>query len=620
MKKEKPQDRLNNIRKITAELLQKLPEESSTRKQIFNYLELFQDSAFYLEDKSHRLAFIGNIGTGKTTAICHILSLLDKNEPILSTGSGRTTLCEVEIIYDQRLKIEVIPHSKEEVISYLQDFSLYLLESHELSQETTSDGFKLSAEIERALRNMLNLRVTREKDNNKWITNDEAKNFSSNFRNTEDLANALLEKINLSSRIKNIFTNDGNTEQNTWLKNTFKMINNATDPKVGLAKKIIISIPQNIDTSDLSISILDTKGVDQTVNRQDLDNCFTDNRTISVLCCRFNDAPDKTMISLLRNAKEAGLSQRISSETILLILDRDQEAQDVINIDEPIGDKEEGREIRASQIANDIRHSLQIESLDIQFLDAKLDDATELYKLFKEKLIKMRNAHNERLNEIENAVLEIEKEITSKTIKQAKQQIKNTLEPWLKKTQSCTPSLKEYFLLLIRDIAKKGTHAASLRASVNRRGKWHNLDYYQNLSAGARQQIVEQVDGLKNELYILIENMLSQNNLQPGYALLKQMKHTTEKRLGALYQQVFSEGRSVYEEKLWNDLDFWNSLSQEWGKGSGYKDRISVNSLQWFQNQKYPNFESRVTSQAIDYWCRYTKEIQDLLGVDEEYG
>ena len=123
--------RQKRFHETTNKLISKLPEENPTHKQLLNYLELFQDSASYLINKNHRLAFIGNVGAGKTTAICHLLDLLDEKEPILSTGSGRTTLCEVEILNGDQLKIEFTPYSESEVLSYLQDFSLNISEISE---------------------------------------------------------------------------------------------------------------------------------------------------------------------------------------------------------------------------------------------------------------------------------------------------------------------------------------------------------------------------------------------------------------------------------------------------------------------------------------------------------
>lgn len=598
-------------------LMEKLPEESATRKQLANHRELFDDAVCYLSNSDQRLAFIGNIGTGKTTAICYLLGLLDGEEPILSTGSGRTTLCEVEISSGSQLEIEVTPHTEEEVKSYLTDFAQYL-HKPDIAESDNSELFKLSAEVERALRNMLDLRISRTKNSEgKRITTDYAKNFAADYQSVESLTEGLLERIDFSARHQTRFTNDDGVDQNDWLHTTFKFINSCTHPNVGLAKHVRISLPIRLfDNIDYALSVIDTKGVDQTVNRVDLDRCLTDNRTVSVLCCRFNEAPDKTMSGLLKLAKDAGLSQRVAKETVLLILDRESEAEKIIDIDEPVGDKAEGREIRAEQVVNDLKHTLQLDNIDVHFFDVKSDNLKQLNKLLVEKVSVLRDQYAQDIVGIERAISDIETELVSQTAKAAKNQVKNTLEPWIKKAQGCSPALKEYFLPLINDIKNKGTYAMSVRASVNRRGEWHNLDYYQLLATGAREQVVDQIGTLKDEFIVLIDNMLSQNELQPAYALLKQLKQTTEKRLGDIYQKTFAKGRAVYEEKLSSDDQLWSSLFKEWGVGSGYKDRVSAYSASWFDTQKYPEFENSVTRQVVEEWQHYVSEVRAMLAFE----
>lgn len=609
-------DRQKALHNSIESLMTKLPEESATRKQLANHRELFDDAVSYLSNSDQRLAFIGNIGTGKTTAICHLLGLLDGEEPILSTGSGRTTLCEVEISFGSQLEIEVTPHSEAEVKSYLTDFAQYLLS--DITESDNSESFKLSAEVERALRNMLDLRTSRTKNpEGKRITTDNAKNFAANYQSVELLTEGLLKRIDYTARHQTRFTSDDGVDQYEWLHTTFKAINSCTHPSVGLSKHIRILVPVKLfDDINYALSVVDTKGVDQTVNRADLDSCLTDNRTVSVLCCRFNEAPDKTMSGLLKLAKDAGLSHRIAKETVLLILDRESEAEKVIDIDEPVGDKTEGREIRAEQVVNDLRHILQLDNLDVRFFDVKSDDPKQLNKLLVEKVSVLRGQYAQNIVDIEKAIVDIETELVSQSAKAAKNQVKNTLEPWIKKAQGCSPALREYFLPLINDIKNKGTYAASVRASVNRRGEWHNLDYYQLLATGAREQVVDQIGTLKDEFIVLIDNMLSQNELQPAYALLKQLKQTTEKRLGDIYQKAFAKGRAVYEEKLSSDNQLWNGLFQEWGMGPGYKDRVSGNSETWFHTRKYPEFESSVTRQVVEEWQRYVNEVRDMLGAE----
>lgn len=608
--------RQQTLHKKIETLVEKLPEESATRKQLSNHQELFDDAVNYLSNRSNQLAFIGNIGAGKTTSICHLLGLLDDKNPILSTGSGRTTLCEVEIVQGLQLEIDVTPHSEEEVRSYLLDFAQYLCPTEANETQDNMESFKLSAEVERALRNMLNLRSSRAKSpEGKWITTDKAKNFAADFSSVGSLASELLIRIGFDKRNQTLFSNEHGASTNEWLHTTFKAINSCTLPKVGLAKHIRISIPNNLfENIDFKLSVLDTKGVDQTVNRPDLDKCQTNDRTVSVLCSRFNDAPDKTMSDLLKLAKNAGLSQRTADETVLLILDREGEAENIIDFDEAIGDKSEGREIRSEQIRSDLLNALQLADLDVQFLDANTDDPKKLKDFLVRKVSALREKRSQDLSDTESAVNDIENELFSQSAKAAKAQVKETLRPWIKKAQSCSPNLKEYFLPLINDIEHKGTYAASVRASVNRKGEWHNLNYYQLLASGAREQVVEQVGQLKDELLVLINNMLSQNELQPAYALLKQIKQTAEKRLGDIYQESFAKGRAVYQEQLSSDSILWHEMAIQWGMGPGYKDRIANRSSHWFQNLKYPEFENQVTKQAAEAWGRFVTEADELLG------
>lgn len=594
-------------------LLTKLPEESSTRKQLENHLELHQVSSKYLSKKEHRLAFIGNVGTGKTTSICHLLGLLNEQTPVLSTGSGRTTLCEVEIKSGEHLQLTVEPCTDAEVISYLDDFSLYLKGNEADSAE---ERFKLSAEVERALRNMLDLKISRTKgENGKRIAVDSAKLFANDFSTSDKLRTALIERINLAERTKTIFTAPNETEQNSWVHEIFKTINCATDLNVGLAKKITLEIPlSKLSNDEFSVSIVDTKGVDLTVNRQDLDDCATNDRVLSVLCSRFNDAPDKTSENILKNNITAGLQHRLAAETVMLVLDRTGEAEDVIEVDEAIGDKDEGREIRAEHVANDLAQKFKIESLDILFFDAKTDSNDKLLDSLINKIKLLRQNHEQHIADIEAAVAEIEIELNSQSAKQAKQQVLQTLEPWLKKSENCTPTLAEFFVPLISTISGKSTYAASLRASVNRCGDWHNLDYYQTLAVAARAQCVQQLRPLQDELLVLINNMLSQNELQPAYSLLKQLKNTTEKRLDDLYQMTLARGRSTYESKLKADSAFWNDLYAQWGIGRGYKKRVAHQSEQWFLNCDYVPLEKRASKEMLEAWLRFVQEINSLIG------
>lgn len=610
---------LEDIISMNSELSEKIdflltfaPSQSPLRSQLENHKEMFKISEAYLADKEHRIAFIGNVGAGKTTSICHLLGLVNDKNPVLSTGSGRTTLCEVHIKKADEAKIEIIPHTEEEVCSYLTDFSFYLKSD---DSDNEQEGFKLSAEVERALRNMLDLKVVRNKVDGKRTATDYARIFAEQYPSVEMLCNELMQRAKLPLRNKTTFINTENKSQLLWLHETFKQINSATHPNVGLAKRITLYVPSLPHTNDhFSVTFIDTKGVDQTVNRVDLDKCLTDNRTISILCSRFNDAPDQTCSKMIDSAIQAGLKPRINDESLLLILDRLGEAEDVMDYDEAVGNKEDGRDIKAEQVSSELCQKYAVRELNIEFFDAKQDNPDVLFKTLINKVLLLRKKHSLRLKEIEQSVLDIEDDIKSQSASLAINQVKLTLEPWLKKSKACTPTLSEFFLPLVTAIRSKGTYAASVRASVNRDGNWYNLNYYQELAVSARAQCMTKISPLRDELTVLINNMLSQTELRPAHSLLRQLKNTTDVRLDKISQMAQTNGRDIYQSKIVSDKNFWMKLYHEWGKGPGYKDRIADHTHAWFKSNDYNRYEFEVTRGLVEQWEQYTNEIENLIG------
>ncbi|PSB40852.1 hypothetical protein C7B77_27925, partial [Chamaesiphon polymorphus CCALA 037] len=79
-----------------------------------------------LNIQRYNLIFIGQVGAGKTTAICHLLNLvreveverslrsgkkvkITKTQELLSTGSGKSTICEVVIRPAKFTYVEIEP-------------------------------------------------------------------------------------------------------------------------------------------------------------------------------------------------------------------------------------------------------------------------------------------------------------------------------------------------------------------------------------------------------------------------------------------------------------------------------------------------------------------------------
>ncbi len=137
---------------------------------------------------------------------------------------------------------------------------------------------------------------------------------------------------------------------------------------------------------------MDTKGVDETANRQDIENQLKDTRTISILCTSFNDAPDKVTTDILRYMKDSGLTKYISKRAIILVLDKNS----IVDLEEL--DLEEGREIRKEQIERDLKNSLNLDNIEIVFFNSKEDSSKELTSILTNKLLSLREEHKNQEN------------------------------------------------------------------------------------------------------------------------------------------------------------------------------------------------------------------------------
>ena len=70
---------------------------------------------------------------------------------------------------------------------------------------------------------------------------------------------------------------------------------------------------------------MDTKGIDATAERSDLEAYFNEPGTLMVLCSSFNDTPSTEVQELLSRAKEAGFAD-LGAKAVILSLPRPDEA------------------------------------------------------------------------------------------------------------------------------------------------------------------------------------------------------------------------------------------------------------------------------------------------------
>ena len=100
-----------------------------------------------------------------------------------------------------------------------------------------------------------------------------------------------------------------------WMQKTFIEINNGRRSDIALPRLIDVVIPDDVLSEEtFGLSLVDTKGVDQTAVRPDLEARLRDPRTLTVLCTRFNEAPGPTMQRFLEHAGDTSQKESSRSE------------------------------------------------------------------------------------------------------------------------------------------------------------------------------------------------------------------------------------------------------------------------------------------------------------------
>ncbi|MBD2190047.1 MULTISPECIES: hypothetical protein [Cyanophyceae] len=294
--------------------------EHIRKKSLLSKLSRLNEISNILNIEKYKIVFIGKIGAGKTTAICHLFNLvqaIDKNietkkgkvsikvvEPLLSTASGRTTISEVIIKSAKNIYIEIDPYDREKLELLINDFcdSFYC---------EKSNNDVISTEMERALRSITKLnKITKKiKEEDGKITSktvdlaeEKAKEVSLEEFKRYAFENADLDK-RCYDRVNSLIFCPEVVDPKQWLKETFDKVNKADIPSLSIPKTIFIYINNQIfGLSELDgfDSVIDTKGIDESPIRADLLDYIEREDVICLFTSTYSDSPETNVRELMK--------------------------------------------------------------------------------------------------------------------------------------------------------------------------------------------------------------------------------------------------------------------------------------------------------------------------------
>ncbi len=578
--------------------------------------------------EKRNLVFIGSIGSGKTTALCSLLDLVDEEgKELLVTGAGGSTLSEVEIQLseDNNSKIEINFISKEELKNLIVDFAAYI--RARINPKDKRPRGELSQEVLRAIRNIVGLKKKKKEDAGVNLYKEKLKKYSSSEKDKEKAHQEFID--NLLKKIKDtypkeenfdreggfdkILTKEGSLSEKEFIKNKFSAINNVTLDNYSIPTKIIISLAKK-EFGENKIwkyyeKIIDTKGLDKATERKDIKNYLLDSKNILFFATTFANAPDANIFYQIENFSKKAKNNAfvpIEKRGAILVLPRGDEPCHKVGAE---GDYEEGIAIAADNI-NDKLLPIKdtIVEKNILFFDAKepKENTKEEVVLAIKNLVEGLDKSNLKIEELTKAKDEILKVVLSTDSK-------NTLISALKKINLLEFIIRdinfgELFSTKFYEIAP---HWNTMHAINTRKGvwEWRGIDLYfdaQNvLIAGIAQSFNEKIAKIKK----YIEKIAS-SSLQPINSYIQKdlldLIYNFETRI----KEVFKTHLENNEFRKENN-SFWYYLTGDEIRGEGYTTRV-ISTYREHLSNLY-NFIQQLIEKE---WNNLTQELAQKYGGD----
>ena len=535
-------------------------------------------TAHFLLRTNHNIAWLGEIGIGKTTALSHATGLTLPSDAgprsIFPTGSGRITLCEMVVKVAPTFGLAVDCLSVDEVHGLVTDMVTGLVK-HESG---------ISVEMDRVLRAMANLHRETVIENGKKRFLDPLKVMIETGDQPKEIVNRVMAQLNLEARTRNIIILSQDKKRGLeWVADNVQKINFGRHPDFGVPNRITVLLPSKVlSSSPYDVSILDTRGIEGTTQRPDLRAQIDDPRTLIILCTHFNDAPGEKPMALLREVVETRSDAAERGRLCVLALPRGDEALGALG-DGGITPEtiEDGYLIREEQA----REALVREGLPevpILFYNALQESAQSIWRDLNGQLKAMREHFHKRARQLASSAQALISDADAAASLEARTQIATAIDRLVKRHSELPIQARPAHQNVI-DEARLG-NASSIAASMVRRGSWTNFSIHHLLGVGVRADAAARTANL----FVAVKEVLADLESQFAHladvsqsiaSLCDDVKDWEQEFLG----QALALGRVAFKSHLDEANELWKQCAERWGQGPGYRNEIADMLRTWFE-------------------------------------
>ena len=602
-------DELRGNREITGVFKNRLNE----------YEAEIRSAAAVIRGLEQTVAFVGDLGVGKTTALCRAAGLEVRKEagsiahPVLEVGGGGITVCEVHVVRGPEYGLMVQPRSDSDLYREVREFAWYLMSLATGEQvedlEDDEDGVfhGTTKEIERVIRNMSGLVSVRLRgEDGRRQRSDPALDLAKEVPDADTLARVIVNRMNLEGRRRREiwYSNLSGKPALVWLEDTFRDVNNGRNPEFSLPSRVEVMVPRHIlGPGKTEIRLVDTKGIDVTVERDDIEVHLNERNTVVVLCSSFNNAPSRSVQDLLEWAS-LGHFPDLDLRTGVLVLPRPNEALAMKDDDGFEAETvEDGYDLKGEQ-AEMLLRGKGVSYAGVEFFNSFEDEPDRLTHFVLGLVDGLRQRRCLDLRKVVDDTNQVVSNYQQVEVNEVQRQASHLLRVWMDNHRQ----LGDFSVRIERSLlsAMREVYASSVRASVRRQGNWDRLDYTHQMGSGARAMVAGLVIRQRNSFKEVAENALNDPDLEKATDLVNQAVRIFNDSVNALLQASQNFGRTTHTYDLEPDGKLWLHCESEWGKGPGYRDRVVKHHEDWF-DIKRDGLERRIR-ELVD------REWENLLG------
>ena len=545
----------------------------------------------YLLRRDHVVAWVGDIGVGKTTALAHAVGLLvgdgrSQRRPAFPVGAGRTTICETEVRVSSTYGVAVETYPDDEIVKLTHDLVAGLAPG--------AAGVGVPAEITRALRSMADMRVRREvaADDEVQII-DPIRELLDGGLGVDETVDRVLAAMRLPERKeRQALLPEGSLDGLNWLASLVTKINNGQDPRFGIPHRITVLTPSdNLAADGQLLSVVDTRGLEGTTQRDDLIKHRDDPRTLVVLCAKFADAPGTSATRFLEDTRGSGSDARERNRICLLVLPRGEEALQLPGLDEPVKSRQEGYALRKQDVAQALVKA-KAGGTPVYFFDAHADNPVKIWDQLRGQVALMRKAYADRSMGAVEGVTNLIDNVDLVRTTEARRQIEQGADNLLTLVKALPDTIRPAHLNLLDQL--EVTHHSSVAASMGREGDWDNFDIPSILGTGVRMDANKRSDSHMNRIVFKLEEFETEHReLRDVVKSVQVLRGLLAEGRQDFLQAARTIGADVYGALLGKTRDVWKKSEDRYGQGPGYKQDVAGYWREFFEEGEDAQIDAR---------------------------